>query len=53
MSGWLQSVLETAGPQAGRLLPLWRFMLVVSVLVYAVVVGALLWATFRRRASAG
>jgi cytochrome c oxidase subunit 2 len=49
MSGWLQSVLETAGPQAGRLLPLWRFMLVVSVLVFALVIGTLLWAVFRRR----
>jgi cytochrome c oxidase subunit 2 len=52
MSGWLQSALETAGPQAGRLLPLWRFMLVVSVLVYVGVIVALLWATFRRRGAA-
>jgi cytochrome c oxidase subunit 2 len=49
MSDWPQSVLEAAGPQAARLLPLWRFMLVVSVLVFALVIGALLWATFRRR----
>jgi cytochrome c oxidase subunit 2 len=49
MSGWRQSVLEAAGPQAGRLLPLWRFMLVVSAVVFVLVMGATIWAVFRRR----
>jgi cytochrome c oxidase subunit 2 len=49
MSDWHQSVLEGAGPQAARLLPLWRFMLIVSAVVFVLVVGAALWAVFRRR----
>jgi cytochrome c oxidase subunit 2 len=49
MNHWQQSALEAAGPQAARLLPLWRFALVVSVLVFILVMGALLWSTFRRR----
>ena len=49
MPDWLQSVLQPAGPQAERIHELWRFMLAVSVVVYVVVVGALLFATFRRR----
>lgn len=49
MSDWPQSVLEAAGPQAARLLPLWRFMLVVSAIVFVLVIGATIWAVFRRR----
>lgn len=49
MPDWLQSVLQPAGPQAERIHALWSFMLVVSVVVYALVVGALLYGTFRRR----
>ena len=49
MPDWLQSVLQPAGPQAERVHALWRFMLAVSVVVYVLVVGALLVATFRRR----
>jgi cytochrome c oxidase subunit 2 len=51
MPGWLQSVLAPAGPQAGRIHALWIFMLVVSTVVYVLVVGTLLAATFRRRRS--
>jgi cytochrome c oxidase subunit 2 len=49
MSDWPQSVLDAAGPQAARLLPLWRFMLIVSAAVFVLVIGATLWAAFRRR----
>lgn len=51
MPDWLQSVLRPAGPEAERIHALWQFMLVVSVVVYALVVGALLYGTFRRRRS--
>jgi cytochrome c oxidase subunit 2 len=52
MSRWWQSVLDAAGPQSGRILTLWRFALPVSIVVFALVVAALLWATFRRRDAA-
>jgi len=51
MPDWLQSVLQPAGPQAERVHALWNFMLAVSVIVYVVVVGVLLLATFRPRHS--
>jgi cytochrome c oxidase subunit 2 len=50
-----QSVLEPKGPVAGHVHGLWRFALVVAAAVYAVTIGALLWALWRgaRRRRAG
>lgn len=44
-----QSVLEPAGPRAEAVADLWWFALVTAGVVYAVTIGALLWATWRAR----
>ncbi|HET7601010.1 MAG TPA: cytochrome c oxidase subunit II [Gemmatimonadales bacterium] len=49
---WLQSALEAAGIQSARLLPLWRFMWIVSIVVFVLVVAAALWAVARHRRDA-
>jgi cytochrome c oxidase subunit II len=43
------SALAPAGAQAALIDRLWDFMYVVSIVVFALVVAALLWAAFRRR----
>ncbi|HET8633660.1 MAG TPA: cytochrome c oxidase subunit II [Gemmatimonadales bacterium] len=50
-AGWLQSALRPAGPDATRIYGLWVFMLWISAAVLLVVIGALLYGTFRRRRS--
>ena len=42
------STVDPRGPAAGRIADLWWLMLVLSGLVFALVVGGLLWALFRR-----
>jgi cytochrome c oxidase subunit 2 len=44
-----QSVLEPAGPQAAKVAHLWWFALVTAAIVYAVTIGALLWAAWSAR----
>ena len=44
-----QSALHPTGIQAERVYDLWVFMVVVAAVVYALVIGALLYAAFRRR----
>ncbi len=44
-----QHVLEPAGREAARHLPLWWFMIIVSTTVYVIVIATLLYATLRRR----
>jgi cytochrome c oxidase subunit 2 len=44
-----QSVLEAAGPQAGRVERLWWFSFYTAAAIYVVTVGALLWAGWRAR----
>ncbi len=44
-----ESALTPAGPQAGRIATLWWVWLSVLVVVYLLTLGALAWATFRRR----
>lgn len=51
MNGALHSVTDAAGSQAARLLPLWRFMLIVSAVVFVVVVAGLIVALVRGRRS--
>lgn len=48
-AGWLQSALRPAGPDAARVYGLWLFMLWVAIAVFVVVIGSLLYGTFRRR----
>jgi cytochrome c oxidase subunit 2 len=43
------SVLAPAGPQARMAESLWNPMYAVAIVVYMLVMGALFWATFRRR----
>jgi cytochrome c oxidase subunit 2 len=50
MRDWLQSALQPAGPEAARVHALWVFMLWISIIVFVLVLGALAWGTFRRRA---
>ena len=44
-----QSALDPAGPQAVSVHQLWRFMLIVSIVVYVLVIAALLFVVRRRR----
>jgi cytochrome c oxidase subunit 2 len=44
-----QSALEPAGPQAENVFHLWSFALTVAAAVYALTIGALVWATWRAR----
>ena len=47
IQGWRHSVLDPAGPQAGRIHALWWFLFAVSVIVFVLVVGAMLTALVR------
>ena len=50
--GLLQSALDPAGPQAADIARLTWWFFAVCALVYVAVIGATLWALFRRRAPA-
>ena len=49
MRDWLQSALRPAGPEADSVYALWEFMLWTATAVFVLVIGALLYGTFRRR----
>jgi len=48
----LHSALDPFGPQAARVHGLWRFLWIVSLAVYVLVIAALAWAALRRRTPA-
>jgi cytochrome c oxidase subunit 2 len=53
IGGTLHSALHAAGPLAARILPLWRFMLIVACVLFVLVLGSALVAVFRRRGPDG